>query len=308
MSLLVVGSVALDTVTTPAGSVTEVLGGSATYFSLSARFFTEVRVVAVVGEDFPEAHVRLLAERGVDLKGLQYAPGRTFRWSGEYREDLNTAITRETQLNVFESFDPQIPEEYRRSPYVFLANIDPDLQRKVLEQIERPRFVGLDTMNYWIQSKPEALRRTISMVDLVTVNDAEISMMTGEKNLMRATRKVMDLGPKVVVVKRGEYGALLFTRTGYFAAHALLLEDIVDPTGAGDTFAGGLLGTLAGEGSVEEPALRRGIVHGSVMASFNVEGFGVERLSQLDLGTIQSRLHDFAVSRTYDGVTLRERT
>jgi sugar/nucleoside kinase (ribokinase family) len=306
-SLLVVGSVALDTITTPAGSVEEVLGGSATFFSLSARFFSDVRVVAVVGEDFPERHVRLLAERGVDLKGLQRAPGRTFRWSGEYQQDLNTAITRETQLNVFERFDPQIPEEWRRTPYVFLANIDPDLQRQVLLQIERPRFVGLDTMNYWIHSKPDSLRRTISMVDMVTFNDAEARMLTGEKNLLKASRQIMELGPRVVVIKRGEYGALLFTKSGYFVAHALLLEDIVDPTGAGDTFAGGLLGTIAGEDRAEEPTLRRGIVHGSVLASFTVEGFGTGKLARVRVEEIAGRLDDFAVSRTYDGLPIPDR-
>jgi sugar/nucleoside kinase (ribokinase family) len=305
--VLVVGSVAFDSITTPTGSVSEVLGGSATFFSLAARFFSDVRVVAVVGEDFPEHHVRLLAERGVDLKGLQRAPGRTFRWSGEYQQDLNVAITRETQLNVFETFDPQIPEAWHRTPYVFLANIDPDLQRQVLQQIERPRFVGLDTMNYWIRNKPEALRRTMGLVDMVTINDAEAWMLTGEKNLLKASRRIMELGPRVVVVKRGEYGALLFTRGGYFVAHALLLEDIVDPTGAGDTFAGGLLGTIAGEDAVEESTLRRGIVHGSVLASFTVEGFGTERLARVTVEQVSERLADFAVSRTYDGVPIPDR-
>ena len=307
MSLLVVGSVALDTITTPSGSVNDVLGGSATFFSLAARFFADVKVVAVVGEDFPEQHVRLLARRGVDLKGLQYAPGRTFRWSGEYQGDLNTAITRETQLNVFETFDPQIPEEYRRTPYVFLANIDPVLQRRVLEQIQRPKFVGLDTMNYWIQSKPEELRRTISMVDLVTVNDMELTMLTGVRNLLKASRMVMDLGPKVVVVKRGEYGALLFSRDGYFVAHALLLEDIKDPTGAGDSFAGGLMGTIAGEDRIDGPTLRRGIVNGSILASFNVEGFGTDRLATVKLSEISERLEAFSISRAYESLPIVDR-
>ncbi len=307
MSLLVVGSVAFDSITSPAGSVERVLGGSATYFSLSACNFAGVQLVAVVGEDFEEEQTKLLDSHGVDLKGLQQERGKTFQWVGDYTRDMNAAVSLETHLNVFEQFNPQIPESYRQAPYVFLANIDPVLQRRVLEQMERPKLVGLDTMNFWISSKLEELKKTISMVDLVTLNDGEILQLTGQRNLLRASKMVMDLGPKIVVVKRGEYGAWLFTPHGHFVANALLLERVVDPTGAGDTFAGGLMGTIAGENSVDEQTLRRGVVNGSIMASFTVEHFGVSGLVDLNREEIRARLQDFELSRIYEGRPLPQK-
>ncbi len=244
--LLVVGSVALDSVETPFGKVQEALGGSATYFSYSASFFTRVRLVAVVGQDFPETHLRLLEDRGVDIGGLQVASGRTFRWTGEYGYDLNEAKTLDTQLNVFAEFRPELDEDRGRVPYLFLANIDPELQLEVLHQMkERPRLVALDTMNFWIQGKRDALRRVLAEVDVVTVNDGEARRLASEPNLIRAARAISAMGPRTVIVKRGEYGALLMTDGALFFVPAYPLESVYDPTGAGDTFAGGFMGYLA---------------------------------------------------------------
>ena len=250
MSILVVGSVAFDTVTTPFGQATEVLGGSATYFAAAASFFTDVRMVAVVGQDFPEEHLDFLRKRNVDLRGLRRAPGKTFRWVGEYGFDLNEARTLDTQLNVFADFAPAIPEEYRDSEVVFLANIDPDLQREVLSQVRRPALIAADTMNYWIKGKPDSLRQTLAMVDMLVINEAETRQLAGEPNLVHAAQKVRALGPRAVVIKRGEYGALLFHEGGWFSAPALPLEAIRDPTGAGDTFAAAFLSEYVQSGDV----------------------------------------------------------
>jgi sugar/nucleoside kinase (ribokinase family) len=292
--LLVVGSVALDSVETPFGQVQEVLGGSATYFSCSASFFTRVRLVATVGQDFPKEHVQLLEARGVDVGGLSVAAGRTFRWSGAYGYDLNEARTLDTQLNVFADFRPALAEDLRRVPYLFLANIDPELQLEVLHQMrERPRLVALDTMNFWIQGKREALGRVLREVDVVTINDAEARQLAGEPNLVKAARAIGAMGPRTVVVKRGEYGALLLDDGAFFVVPAYPLESVFDPTGAGDTFAGGFMGSLAARDRVDRGTLRRAMVYGSVMASFTVEDFSLNRLARLAPHEIERRYADF---------------
>jgi sugar/nucleoside kinase (ribokinase family) len=293
MSILVVGSVALDTVKTPFGRAEEVLGGSATYFSTAASFFTDVRLVAVVGEDFPEYHLAFLRERKVDLRGLQRAPGKTFRWVGEYGFDLNQAHTLDTQLNVFADFAPDVPEEYRGSDVVFLANIDPDLQREVLHQVRRPALVAADTMNYWIANKAESLRRTLGLVDAILINDAEVRQLAGEANLVQAAQKILTWGPKSLVIKRGEYGALMISKAGWFAAPALPLEAVRDPTGAGDCFAGGFVGYLANTMNFDDAGVRKAMIMGSVMASFNVEAFSLDRLRTLTYGEIEARYRAF---------------
>jgi sugar/nucleoside kinase (ribokinase family) len=292
--LLVIGSVALDTVGTPFGNVREVLGGSATYFSYSASFFTQVRLLASVGEDFPPEHVRLLRDRGVDVDGLTVAKGRTFRWAGEYGYDLNDARTLDTQLNVLADFHPKLTPELRRVPFLFLANIDPDLQLDVLRQVaERPRLVALDTMNFWIQGKREALVRVLGEVDVVTINDAEARQLAGEPNLVKAARAISAMGPRTVVVKRGEYGALMITEGAFFIVPAFPLDSVHDPTGAGDTFAGGFMGYLASRGQVDAATMRRALVYGSVMASFTVEDFSLERLKRLDRAQVEQRFAAF---------------
>jgi sugar/nucleoside kinase (ribokinase family) len=292
--LVVVGSVALDSVETPFGKVTEVLGGSATYFSYCASFFTRVRLVATVGEDFPESHLGLLRARGVDTRGLQVARGRTFRWAGRYGYDLNEAKTLDTQLNVFADFRPALAEDLREAPFLFLANIDPALQLEVLRQMKRrPRLVALDTMNFWIQGKPDALRRVLAEVDVVTINDGEARQLAGEPNLIRAARAIAALGPRTVVVKRGEYGALMLSEGTFFYTPAYPLDSVYDPTGAGDTFAGGFMGYLAAQERADGPTMRRAIVYGSVMASFTVEDFSLNRLTRLEPAEIAARYAAF---------------
>jgi len=293
MSTLVVGSVALDTDRTQFGHVEEVLGGSATYFSTAASFFTDVRLVAVVGEDFPEHHLAFLREGKIDLRGLQRVPGKTFRWAGEYGFDLNQARTLDTQLNVFANFAPKIPEEYRDSDIVFLGNIDPDLQREVLRQVQRPALIAADTMNYWIANKAESLRQTLELVDALLVNDAETRQVAGEANLVQAAQKILAWGPKSLVIKRGEYGALMISREGWFAAPALPLEEVRDPTGAGDCFAGGFVGYLANTMNFDDASVRKAMIMGSVMASFNVEAFSLDRLRTLTYGEIEGRYRVF---------------
>ena len=292
MSLLVVGSVALDTVETPFGKAEEALGGSATYFSTAASFYAPVKLVAVVGEDFPAHHLEFLRNRRVDLAGLQATPGRTFRWSGYYEFDLNAAHTRDTQLNVFASFHPVLPAEYSDCRFVFLANIDPDLQMEVLQQVQGPGLVALDTMNYWIENNRESLSRTISMVDLVVMNEAEVREFGGSPSLLKAARRILGLGPRYLVIKKGEDGAVMVTPTAYFVAPAYPLEEVRDPTGAGDTFAGGLMGYLARCGEPTLANLRMGMVHGSVLASFTVEDFSLERLKTLTHDEIQARVEE----------------
>lgn len=300
MSLLVVGSIALDSVETPFGRRQDVLGGSATYFSTAASFFGPVRLVATVGEDFPSEHVEFLAGRGVDLAGLERRPGKTFRWSGRYEFDLNQAHTLDTQLNVFADFKPSLPASYRDSRYVFLGNIDPDLQREVLDQVHAPRFVACDTMNYWIASKRESLLKTLRRVDMLFVNDAEARQLAGEHNVVLAARRIQSMGPRAVVIKRGEYGALLFSGDHLFASSAYPLAALFDPTGAGDSFAGGFMGYLARSGRDDASGMRRAIVVGSVVASFAVEQFSLERLKTLTSAEIRKRYGEFRQLTHFD--------
>jgi len=291
--LAVVGSVALDSVTTPFGKVREVLGGSATYFSYAASFFTTVRLVATVGDDFPEEHLRLLKERGVDVTGLQTSRGRTFRWVGEYGFDLNEARTIDTQLNVFADFKPMLPSSLKKTPFLFLANIAPELQLDVLRQMERPQLTALDTMNFWIQGRREALLRVLAEVDVLLVNDGEARQLVKEPNLIKAAREILKLGPRTVVVKRGEYGAVMVSNGQFFFVPAYPLESVFDPTGAGDAFAGGFMGYIAAQGVVDQATVRRAIVYGSVMASFTVEDFSLNRLARLDTRDIDRRYKEF---------------
>src|ERR671917_1843330 len=294
MSLLVVGSVAFDAVETPFGKRDKMLGGSATHFSLSASFFTDVRVVGVVGGDFGAEEMSVFAERGIDTGDLErIAEGRTFFWRGRYDFDLNTAHTLDTQLNVFADFRPKLSDESKRARMVFLGNIQPDLQREVREQVRGAELVALDTMNYWITSVPDAVREAISAVHVVIINDAEARQLSGEPNLIRAAREILSWGPRALVVKRGEYGAAMFTPETYFAIPAYPLESVFDPTGAGDTFAGGFMGYMASQETLDEAAMRRAMIFGSVMASFNVEEFGTERVQRLTHEEINERFRAF---------------
>lgn len=293
MSIVVVGTVAFDTVETPFGRGDNVLGGSATYFSTSASFFTDVALVAVVGDDFPEEHVSFLQSRNIDIAGLQRMAGRTFHWSGRYGYDLNEAQTLDTQLNVLMDFQPELPDSYRDAEYLFLANIDPDLQMKVLEQVRKPKLVACDTMNFWITSKPESLKKVLQKVDIVVINEGEARQFTGEANLVKAARRIIALGCRRLVIKRGEYGVLMFTADSVFAAPAYPLEEVFDPTGAGDTFAGGFMGYLANTGDLSDEGLRQAIIFGSVMASFNVEDFSLDRMKRLEYREIQARFGSF---------------
>ncbi|OGQ05896.1 MAG: sugar kinase [Deltaproteobacteria bacterium RIFCSPLOWO2_01_44_7] len=295
MSILVVGSVAYDDLETPFGKKERVLGGAATHFSASASFFTPVRLVGVVGSDFDQQQIAFLKERNVDLTGLQVqADGKTFHWKGRYGYDLNEAQTLETHLNVFAQFKPILPKNFQESPYVFLANIDPELQFNVLEQVKAPKWIAMDTMNFWIQGKLEALKRTLKKVDILFVNESEARQLTKEHNLVKAAKKVLEWGPKIVVIKRGEYGSMLFSDSLTFWAPGYPLEDIKDPTGAGDSFAGGFLGYLAThKGDMSEPNLKRAVICGSVMASFQVEDFGLDRMRLLNKKEINERFQAF---------------
>ena len=302
MGILVVGSVAFDSVETPFGKMEGILGGSATYFSTSASFFTDVSLVAVVGEDFPQEHVDFLRSRNIDLAGLARESGKTFHWKGKYGYDLNEAQTLETHLNVFENFKPVVPDQYRDADYLFLANIDPVLQMEVLGQVRNPRVIACDTMNFWISSKPEALKKVIERVDILIINEGEARQFTGEANLVKAAKKILALGAKTLIVKRGEYGVLMFTDSTVFAAPAYPLEEVYDPTGAGDTFAGGFMGYLANSGDTSEEGIRQAIVFGSVMASFNVEDFSLNRLKRLDYKEIEARYRSFKKMTHFEGL------
>lgn len=303
MSILVVGSVAFDTVETPFGKAEEALGGSATYFSTSASYFSPVKLVAVVGSDFPDEHIEALKGRGIDVTGLQkVAGGKTFRWKGKYEYDLNQAHTLDTQLNVFSNFDPILNDGHKDSPYVFLANIDPDLQLKVLEQVKKPKLVACDTMNFWIEGKPEALRKILRRVDIVIINEGEAREFAGCSSLVKAAKTILKEGPKALIVKRGEYGSLMFIGNSVFSAPAYPLEDICDPTGAGDSFAGGFMGYLASTGDLGESGLRKAVIFGSVMASFNVEAFSLGRLSTLTLVEIRERYSELKRLTHFEGL------
>lgn len=292
MSITVVGSVALDTVETPQGRNDEGLGGAATFFALAAANFGQVHLVGVVGEDFPVDHVRLLQSKGIDLAGLERAPGKTFRWTGRYHDDMNERDTLETHLNVFEHFHPKLPEKARNAPFLFLGNIHPSLQLEVLEQAA-PGFVGLDTMNLWINIARDELEQVLRRVDVIVINDSEVKLLTGETNLVKGAKAVRAMGPRIVVMKKGEHGCLLYSDEDVFSAPAYPLENVVDPTGAGDTFAGGFLGYLASNGATGTRALRRAVVYGSVVASFTCEKFGPDRLAEITRDDIESRFKEF---------------
>jgi sugar/nucleoside kinase (ribokinase family) len=291
MSVVVVGSVALDSVKTPFGERANALGGSAVYFSYSARFFTDVKLVGVVGRDFPRAHLDLLRRRKIDLSGLQTVDGDTFRWSGYYENDLNEAKTLDTRLNVFERFSPDLPAGHRAADAVFLANIDPDLQLRVLRQVRRPKIIAADTMNLWIATKPHRLKALCKEIDILILNDGEARQFSGKPSLIQAGRTIRAWGPRFVVVKKGEHGALLFSKSGVYAAPAFPLEEVFDPTGAGDTFAGGFMGYLNRRGNrLDEASLHQALFYGTVMASFTVEKFSLDRLKTVTPAQIRARL------------------
>ena len=295
MSLLVVGSVAFDGVESPYGKVDRTLGGAATYFSVAASFFTPVHLVGIVGDDFTDLDAKIFRERKIDCEGLERAVGKSFFWAGKYSENLNERVTLTTELNVFADFKPKLPERYRASKYVFLANIAPDLQRDVLQQVKkRPKIAALDTMNYWIERSNEDLRETLRHVDILMINDAETRQLSSEHNLLRAAKHIFKMGPSTLVVKRGEYGAMMVDKRGVFCVPAFPLEEPHDPTGAGDSFAGGFMGYLAAAGDKSDASLRRAMVYGSVMGSFTVEKFGLDRLKTLKLKEIHARARHFS--------------
>jgi sugar/nucleoside kinase (ribokinase family) len=300
MTVLCVGSVALDSVETPFGKADDVLGGSGVCFSASASHFAPVQLVGIVGTDYPLEKLEPLRARGVDLSGIERAEGRSFRWRARYRHDLNSAETLETHLGVFSDFRPKIPEAFRSAPFVFLGNIDPRLQLNVLEQVETPALVACDTMNFWIESRRPDLIALLAKVDLLTVNDAEARQLSEQFNLVHAARWIMDHGPKYVIIKKGEHGAFLFTRTSVFFAPAYPLEQIFDPTGAGDSFAGGFIGFLARTGDLSEANMRRAVVYGSAMGSFAVERFSIERLLEINREQIQARVNEFRQLVAFD--------
>ena len=300
MSILVVGSVAFDNITTPSGRADNVLGGSGTYFALAASYFTDVRVVAVVGEDFTAEHENVLTKRGVDTRGIEHAKGKTFRWGGKYLDNLNEAKTDFTELNVFEKFQPRIPPEYKDSEFLFLGNIHPTLQSAVRLELSDVKLTGGDTMNFWIQGANSELRQTLKVVNVLLINDGEAKMLAGETNLPRAAQKVLAMGPQALVIKHGEYGATIFFREGAFGigrhpfrAPALPVEEVKDPTGAGDCFAGGFMGYIASQGELNREVLKRALFYGGVMGSFAVEQFGSERLHNLTREEIEERFQLF---------------
>jgi sugar/nucleoside kinase (ribokinase family) len=300
MSVLAVGSVAFDSIVTPSGRADNVLGGSATYFSLAASYFTEVRIVAVVGEDFSSDNDNVFKKRNIDIRGIQRAKGKTFRWGGHYLENLNEAKTDFTELNVFEQFKPRIPAEYKDSQFLFLGNIHPSLQTTVRAEMDGVRLTGGDTMNYWIQGARKELIETLKLVNVLLINDAEAKMLAGDNSLARAARKVLDMGPQALVIKHGEYGATIFFDEGTFGADshpfrapALPIEEVKDPTGAGDSFAGGFIGYIASQGELNREVLKRALFYGGVMGSFAVERFGTERLQSLTKDDIEARFQIF---------------
>lgn len=300
MNVLVVGSVALDSVETPFGKADDVLGGSANFFSAAASLLTTVQLVGVVGSDYPMEKLEPLAARGVDLAGLERADGPSFRWRGRYRHDLNAAETLETHLGVFSRFSPKIPDQFRDAPFVFLANIDPRLQLDVLQQVKNPKLVACDTMNFWIQSRRPELIELLGKVGLVTLNDGEARQLSEKVNLVQAARWIMDHGPKHVIIKKGEHGALMFSRDSVFFAPAYPLESVFDPTGAGDSFAGGFIGYLARTGELSDSNMRRAMMYGSAMGSFAVEKFSTERLVNLTRPELDARVRQLRLLTTFE--------
>ena len=293
MSVLVVGTVAFDSIETPSGSVERILGGSASYFALGASYFAPVRMVGVIGQDFPQDHLDLFTQRGIDIEGIKREKGDTFHWRGRYHEDINQRDTIELHLNVLAGFKPNLPESYRDAEYVFLGNIDPAMQIEVLRQIRRLKLVVCDTMDHWIRESRETLKKVLERIEILVVNDSEARLLSGYDNIVKAARAILKMGPKMVLIKRGEYGVLQFSDSSMFATPAYPLEEVFDPTGAGDSFAGGFLGQLARSADQSQGGLRRAIVYGSVVASFTVEDFGVKRLTEVSLAEIEERYQRF---------------
>lgn len=293
-NIVVVGSLAYDSIKTPRGEVQKTLGGSSNYFSLAASNFAGVKVVGVVGDDYNEDDLKMLSDRSIDISGIERVAGETFHWKGEYKGDMNEAITLATDLNVFESFNPRLPESYRDSEYVFLANIDPVLQLSVLEQVKSPRLVFCDTMNFWIDSKLPELKKVLSKVDVLLINEGEADQLAGEQNAIASAKKIVEMGPKAVVIKRGEYGFVLYCDQQYFILPAFPIADVIDPTGAGDTFAGGFIGSMAkAEAGLDLPQLKQACVYGCLMASFTVQGFGVEPQKNLNWTEVETRMGQY---------------
>ncbi len=293
MSLLVLGTVALDNVKTPSGFRREMLGGSAAHFAMAARLFTQVNLVAVIGKDFPKKHIDFLKKRGINLASLKMAEGKTFRWRGEYKkEDFNSALTLATELGVLSGFSPYLADHQKRIPNIFLANIDPDIQWGLLDMVQSPRLIGVDSMNLWITHKQDSLRRLLKRVDLFVANDGEARMLSGEANLIKAARSLRQLGPKLIVIKKGEHGVLFHSDRIQFSFPAYPVEKVVDPTGAGDTFAGGLMGYLSRANTFNEKVLKKAVVYATTIASFNVEGFGVEKTANLTLPIVHRRMKE----------------
>jgi sugar/nucleoside kinase (ribokinase family) len=300
MSLLVVGSVAFDAIETPFGRVERTVGGAATYFSLAASFFARVNLVGVVGDDFGADHEAVFDGRDVNLAGLERAPGKTFFWSGKYHDNLNDRTTLVTDLNVFANFRPRLPEAFRKSPFIFLANIDPTLQRSVLEQVHgKPKLVALDTMNYWISGAPEELKKTLKQTQVLMINDSETRQLSDEHNLLKAAKRIFKMGPRTLVIKRGEHGAMMVHDDWVFCVPSYPLDEVQDPTGAGDSFAGGFMGYLASAGRINADTLRRAMVYGSVLGSFAVEKFGLQRLLTLKKAEITRRVRHFHKLTTF---------
>jgi sugar/nucleoside kinase (ribokinase family) len=293
MSILVVGSVALDSIETPFGKKKEILGGSATFFSISASFFDKVNIIATVGEDFPKKYLQLLKSRGIGTGGISIDKGKTFRWEGRYGQDMNVAHTLATHLNVFQNFAPEIPDSLKNSNILFLANIDPDLQDSVLRQVNKPKLIACDSMNHWITSKKRSLKKFLHKVDIFLLNDAEARQFSGEANLLKAAKAIVAKGPKSVIIKKGEHGVIYYSKKEHFIAPAYPLETVFDPTGAGDTFAGGVIGYLSKASRINDAAIRKSIVYGSILASFAVEDFSVDRLLKIGLSDIYKRYSEF---------------
>ncbi|MDP8252922.1 MAG: PfkB family carbohydrate kinase [Candidatus Kaelpia aquatica] len=293
MSILVIGSVALDTIKTPFAKVDKILGGSAIYFSVSAINFTAVNIVAVVGEDFPKKHIEFLKNKSIDTQGLSIESGKTFHWEGEYGWDFSNPKTIVTDLNVFANFNPKIPRSYQNSKYLFLANIDPEIQLRALSQVKNPKLIACDTMNYWIENKKRALLKLLKRVDIFFINESESKELTNQKNLVKAAKEILSFGPKVVVIKKGEHGVLLFTKSHAFTAPAYLMESVFDPTGAGDTFAGGFIGYLAKTKRIDQTSLRRAAIYGTIMATFAVEDISLSKLGKISAIDIDKRIKGF---------------
>lgn len=303
IKLLVAGTVAYDSIETPFGKVENVLGGSALHFTNAASFFTDVGIVATVGKDFDLDQIGYLKERNVDMSGIEVDDGKTFRWEGRYGYDLNQAITLKTELNVIETFKPTVPSEFKNSEYLFLANIDPELQYHVINQVNSPEAIVLDTMNFWIENKPDELMRVIERVHMLVINEAELREISREHNLVKGARKILDLGPSCIVAKRGEYGVLMVSQDEIFLCPAFPLEDVFDPTGAGDTFAGGFMGYLANMGDTSLETVKQAIIMGSLMASFNVEDFSINRLRNLGYDEIKERYKSFKKCMEFGDIT-----